>query len=171
MPGKPKEPTAAWRLKVGMVTPWLFAAFVIGGLIQVFLAGYGIENLGAQGMEYHGFFGGAVLHLLPLIIALVGFLGADWRAGVGGVVLMVQFELQFALLGGTYAPVLALHALNGVLMVVLATAFFFRRLPWAKKSVAAPASVAAPRPMVSLRPAAPPLHTPNTPRPPTPPQR
>ena len=147
MPEKPKKPVATWRLNLGKVPPWLFGLFVVGGLIQVFLAGYGIENLGDQGMDLHRAFA-HVIEFVPLLILLCGFIGADWRAGVGGVVLLVQFQAQYAFLEGTYAPVLALHALNGVLMIVVATAFFARRLPWSKKSAPAPAA-----------------------RPPTPPQR
>lgn len=131
MPPKPKKPTAAWRLKLGRIAPWLFLAFIVGALVQVFLAGYGIENLGAQGMDEHVLFA-HVVEMIPLLIIIFGFVGADWRAGVGGVVLLVQFQLQYMFLMGLYAPVLALHAFNGVLMIVVAGVFLMRRAPWAK---------------------------------------
>src|SRR5687767_12384156 len=113
MPAKAKKPVAPWRLKLGKAIPYLFGLFVLGGLVQVFLAGYGIENLGAQGMGYHLDFA-HILEMVPLLIVLVGFLGADWRAGVGGIVLFALFWAQYMLLEADQAVVIALHAANGV---------------------------------------------------------
>lgn len=167
MPAEPKKPTASWRLKVGKAIPYLFALFVLGGLFQVFLAGYGIDNLGAQGMDYHVAFA-HFLEMLPLLIVIVGFLGADWRSGVGGIVLFALYFVQYMVLGSDHAAVNAVHAGNGALMILIAFGFLMRRLPMRSSAPAAPPPA---RPMVSVRPAAPPVHTPTTPRPPTPPQR
>src|SRR5688572_10891787 len=109
MPTTPKKPTALWRLKLGKAIPYLFGLFALGALIQVFFAGYGIENLGAQGMDYHVDFA-HMIEFLPLIILIVGFVGADWRAGVGGIILLVQFQAQYFFLAGDYSAINALHA-------------------------------------------------------------
>ena len=168
MPAEPKKPIASWRLKLGKALPYLFALFVLGGLFQIFLAGYGIENLGDQGMDYHITFAHA-LEMLPLVIVIVGFLGADWRSGVAGIVLFALFFLQYMVLDSNHAAILAVHAANGALMTLIAFTFVLRRLPGRSGPTAA--SAPPPKPMVSVRPAAPPVHTPTTPRPPTPPQR
>lgn len=125
MPAKPKKPVAPWRLKLGKAVPWLFTLFAAGALVQVFFAGYGIENLGAQGMEYHRGFA-HVIEVVPLLIILVGFLGADWRGGVWGIVLFVQFQAQYAFLASDLAAVNALHAANGAAMLVVAAVMAHR---------------------------------------------
>lgn len=163
MPTQPKKPVASWRLKLGKAIPWLFGLFALGALVQVFFAGYGIENLGAQGMDYHVTFA-HVIEVLPLLILIVGFVGADWRAGVGGIVLLVQFQLQYVFLAGDYAVVHALHAANGAAMIVVAAAFAMRRIRRATPTPAPPAPAAAPRPMKPVV-----QGTPVTPRPPMPP--
>lgn len=129
MPPPPKKPTAPWRLKLGKAVPGLLAAFMVGGLLQAFLAGYGIENLGAAGMDAHVAFA-HVIEALPLLVAIVGFVGADWRGGVGGVVLLALFQLQYVFLAFGPAEVRALHALNGVVMVLVAAGLFVHRMPW-----------------------------------------
>lgn len=167
MPTPPKQPVASWRLKVGKAIPYLLGLFVLGGIIQVFLAGYGIENLGAQGMEYHITFA-HILEGIPLLILIAGFVGADWRAGVVGIVLFALFWVQYLVLDSHYSAINAVHAANGALLILVAFAFMMRRLPRRAPPVAA---ASPPKPMVSVRPAAPPVQTPMTPRPPTPPQR
>lgn len=168
MPAEPKKPIASWRLKLGKAIPWLFALFAMGALFQVFLAGYGIDNLGAQGMDHHRDFA-HIIEFLPLIILIVGFVGADWRAGVGGIILLLQFQAQYFFLAGDYAAINALHAANGALMIAVSAGYAMSRLRGtpSRPTPAAP----APKPVASVRPAAPPLHTPTSPRPPSPPQR
>ncbi len=129
MPAPPPKPTAPWRLKVGKAVPGLLAAFMVGGLLQVFLAGYGIENLGAAGMDAHVAFA-HVIEFIPLLILIAGFVGADWRGGVGGVVLLVLFQLQYIFLEVGPAGVRALHAFNGAVMILVAAFLFVHRMPW-----------------------------------------
>lgn len=152
MPAPPPKPTAAWRLKLAQVAPWLFWLFAVGGLAQAYLAGYGIENLGDQGMDLHVTFA-HVLEMLPLLILILGFLGANWRNGVGGVVLLALYFGQYMAIDGvTYAPVLALHAANGVLLVVLAVVFALAGMRWRPAaSASAPTPVPA-RPQPLARP-------------------
>lgn len=135
MPPPPKKPVAAWRLKVAKALPGLFAAFVVGGMLQVFLAGYGLDEVGYQGMDAHVGFG-LILHFLPVLIAIVGFVGADWRAGVTGVVMAFMFELQFMFIGADQPGVRALHVVNGVAMILVALVAFLHR--WQAFAKAAP---------------------------------
>lgn len=143
MPAPPPKSPPAWRLKLARVTPWLYLLFLAGVLIQVYLAGYGIENLGAQGMDLHIDLAHAI-EMIPLLIIVVGFLSIDWRAGVGGVVLLALFFGQYMSLGGLDARVLALHAFNGVLIAVVTMAFLMRRLPWKALPQPVPAKPAQP---------------------------
>lgn len=166
MPSPPKKGPAPWRLKLAKVAPWLFWLFVAGGVLQVYLAGYGIENLGDQGMAYHVDFAHA-LEMLPLLIIILGFLGANWRNGVGGVVLLGLFFVQYFTLEGTYAPVLALHAANGALLIGTAVVFALAGMRWR------PAAATPPTPGPAAQPKPMPLRaTPTVPgRPPQPPAR
>ena len=141
MPAPPKKPTAAWRLKLGKAIPWVLALTVSMFLVQVYLAGVGLFADAAY-LETHGFFGDLVFHLLPLVIAVVGFVGADWRIGVVGVVLMVQMELQYAFMGSLDGFIQALHPVNGVAMMALTTGALMTRLPWAPQR---PARAPAPK--------------------------
>ena len=132
-----------WRVGFAKVVPWFLAAFLCGLVIQVFLAGYGLGELGHQGMEAHVQFAG-VLELVPILIAVFAFLGADKWAGWGGVVLAVQFSLQHALVAMTDPVLRALHPTNGVLMLLLTLGLLLHRPMWHKPPPAAAASADEP---------------------------
>lgn len=133
MPAPPKKPLAPWRRQVGMAAPWLCFVFAVGGAMQAFLAGYGLAELGGQGLDYHVNFA-HVIEFLPVLILAAGFIGADNRTGIVGVVLLVLFQAQYAFIQAGGPFVHALHPLNGVVMVVLAFAAFMRGIVWTPKA-------------------------------------
>ena len=135
MPPPPPKPVAPWRLKVAKALPGLFAAFVVGGMLQVFLAGYGLGELGYQGMKAHVTFAHFV-EMLPVLVILAGFLGADWRAGVTGIVLALLMQLQYLFLAFDQPGVRALHPVNGVALILVALVAFLHR--WHKDTAAKP---------------------------------
>lgn len=131
MRSPPKKPVASWRIQLGKAIPWLLAATVAALAIQVYLAGTGL--LGDAGyLEVHALFANAVIRLLFTLLIIIGFVGADWRVGVAGVVLTVLMELQYPFIGATPAVVRGLHALNGVALFGVALVMLLRRLPWSK---------------------------------------
>ena len=137
MPTPPKKPTAAWRLKLGKAIPWLLAATVSALLLQVWLAASGL--FGGEGyLDAHGLFANAVIRLVYTLIIVVGFVGADWRIGVVGIVLTVLLELQYPLIGAAEPAVAGLHAANGALMLAVALGALIARLPWTPRAKAAP---------------------------------
>jgi hypothetical protein len=129
MPVPPKKPVAAWRRKVGLAVPWLLATTVAALVMQIYLAATGL--LGApEYLDTHGLFANAVIRLLYTLLLIVGFVGADWRMGVVGVVLTVLLELQYAFIDAQAATIRGLHAANGAAMLVVASVALLRRLPW-----------------------------------------
>jgi hypothetical protein len=121
-----------WRRVCAAFVPWLAVAFLAGLLGAMFLAGYGVTEVGGQGMDLHvGFV--HLAELFPLLIVLFGFLGADRFSGVLGVVLLVLFGLQYAFIGATEPSVRALHPLNGAVLVGLATMLAVRRPVWRRR--------------------------------------
>lgn len=137
MPAPPKKQTAAWRLKVGQAIPWLLATTVAALLIQVFLAASGL--LGAdENLATHELFANAAIRLLFLLILVVGFVGADLRVGIAGIVLTALLELQYALIDAEDGNVRGLHAVNGVAMLLVAFTLLLRRLPWVARPAPAP---------------------------------
>lgn len=129
MPPKPKKPTAAWRLKLGFAIPWLLAATVGALVLQIYLAGAGLLGADAY-LDTHALFANAFIRGLFTLLILVGFIGADWRMGVVGVVLTVLLEAQYGLIGATAGEIRGLHAANGAVMLVTASIALMRRLPW-----------------------------------------
>lgn len=132
-PPKPpeKKGPAAWRLKVAKVTPWLLAAFLSGLVFQVFLAGYGLQELGGETIQHHRDFS-HVIELLPLSIILFGFLGADKWAGIGGIALFLMFGMQYAFIESEDPILRALHPTNGVLILALTLGLLLTRPLWHK---------------------------------------
>lgn len=105
----------ARRVFVGLM--WLY---VLGVVVQFFLAGLGV--LGGRSFEAHEAVGYSALHLTPVLILLIGFLGRlPWNllalTFVFGVVAFLQpiwvAEFRDELLG-------ALHVLGALVIFVLA---------------------------------------------------
>jgi hypothetical protein len=94
--------------------------FLIGVVIQFFLAGYGMTDLGNEGLDEHRDFGFIVLHIIPLLM----FGAAIW-AKMGRVTIIMVIVL-FILIGiqPFFASedrdwVRALHVVNGLLIFTL----------------------------------------------------
>jgi hypothetical protein len=58
----------ARKILVGLA--WLY---VLGVVIQFFLAGLGLPQLGGEGMEAHEGFGYSALHLTPILFIILAF--------------------------------------------------------------------------------------------------
>jgi Family of unknown function (DUF6220) len=111
---------------------WLLLLFVVAGVVQVFLAGFGVFHLHAYGLDAPagdsaldphrtlGFAMGGVA-LLILVLALIARPGG--RAIIWAVVLVVQTDLLQSLLAGlgdNGAVWGGLHALDGLLAIAVA---------------------------------------------------
>jgi hypothetical protein len=134
-PDGPK-PLPRWRKGFAAAVPWLAALFLCGLVVQVFFAGYGLVELGGRGMEWHLAFA-HVIEIIPLLLILCGFLGADRFGGVLGIVLFVLFQLQYVFIGLEGAPptVRALHPTNAAVMVAVTMWLVLRRPIWHGRSI------------------------------------
>lgn len=128
-PPAPK-PLPGWRRGFRAVVPWLAVLYLCGLVVQVFFAGYGLTQVGNQGMDWHlGF--AHVIEFIPLLIILCGFLGADKFGGSIGIVLLALFQLQYVFIGVTGPPtVRALHPTNAAVMVAVTMWLVLRRPIW-----------------------------------------
>jgi hypothetical protein len=115
---------------------WLFA---IGVLVQAFLAGQALAQLGGSGdFGAHIAFGYEVMGLLALAVLITALVGRVPRSQVGlSVGLLVLYIVQTALPNArTSAPVIAaLHPVNAMLLLGLAIALAIR----ARRIAATPA--------------------------------
>lgn len=59
---------------------WLY---VLGVVIQFFLAGLGLPELGGEGMSAHNDFGYSALHLTPIIFIILAFVAKAPRSVIG----------------------------------------------------------------------------------------
>lgn len=132
MPAPPKKPVAPWRLKVGNVNPWLLAAASVAMLLQAYLGGVSVFG-GGEHADTHEAFGSISMHLLPLFLIIFGFLGADWRVGVVGIILLVLVSAQYFLINSGNEFVKALHIGNWVVIFAMVFGMLMRRLPWAPR--------------------------------------
>jgi hypothetical protein len=122
----------ALRLRAAAGYRWLLLVFLAAGVVQMFLAGFGVFHLHAYGLDAAagdsaldphrtlGFVMGGIA-IVILVLALVARLGA--RAIVWAVVLVVQTDLLQSLLAGLgddSAVWGGLHALNGFLAIAVA---------------------------------------------------
>lgn len=105
---------------------WLFA---VGVLVQGYLAGGAIRELGGSGdFALHRDIGYS-LGLLALIVLVTAFLGRYTRAHIGlSALLLVLYIVQTSLpfLRGDAPAVAALHPVNAMAMLVLAVAIAVR---------------------------------------------
>jgi hypothetical protein len=119
--------SAAWR-----VHPWLAGAFAIGVLVQAFLAGAAIPQLGGNGdFEAHRGIGYSVMGILALaVLVAAGVARPDPLVTWGSVALFLLYIVQTALpaMSGS-APVLAaLHPANALVLFGLSVWLFVRGL-------------------------------------------
>jgi hypothetical protein len=99
----------------------LAGLYVIGLLVQVFLAGRGVFENPVQ-FETHRSFG-YVLGLVPILLLVVGLVaGLGRRLAIFAIVLFLLFLLQsvFVAMRGSSPAIAALHPVNGFLIVLLA---------------------------------------------------
>jgi hypothetical protein len=106
---------------VHMVAVWLFAAGVI---VQAFLAGQALSQLGGSGnFESHIEFGYAVMGLLALAVLVSALIGRVPRMQVGlSILLFILYIVQTGLPSArTSSPLIAaLHPANAMLLLLLA---------------------------------------------------
>jgi hypothetical protein len=92
---------------------WVLLAFLLMGVVQIFLAGLGVFRLQGQGL--------AGIALVILILAVIARPGA--RAIIGSAVLVLLTSLMQSLLAGladNHAIYGGLHALDGLLILGIA---------------------------------------------------
>lgn len=95
------------------VLAWLYLAAVI---VQIFLAGLGLPQLGDQGMEIHAGFGYVAVHMTPILLILFAAIGRAgkaliWWTVATAVVAFVQPIWVTAFRGEVLASVHVLGAL------------------------------------------------------------
>jgi hypothetical protein len=110
-----------------LVAAWLF---VVGVLVQAFLAGTALAQLGGTGdFGAHISFGYSVMGLLALAVLVTALIGRVPRSQVGlSVGLFVLYIVQTALPNArSTAPIIAaLHPVNAMLLLGLAIAVALR---------------------------------------------
>jgi hypothetical protein len=119
----PAEAPLAQRIRLALV-----GLFIIGLFVQFYLAGRGA--FGASSYDAHKDFG-QVLHLLTPIILIVTLVDRTTRNRVDvihAVLLVVLFEVQFALADLKHPSVGAFHPVNALLLLGVAFSLFRRDL-------------------------------------------
>lgn len=102
--------------------------FIVGLFVQFYLAGRGA--FGAAGYSTHKDFGD-VLHLVTPVILLLTLVSRATRNRtdiIHSVLLIVLFEVQFALADLKHPAVGAFHPVNGLLILGVAASLFRRDL-------------------------------------------
>jgi hypothetical protein len=133
-PPEAPKPLPRWRKGFAAAVPWLAVLFLCGLVVQVFFAGYGLMEVGHQGMDWHLAFA-HVIELIPLLLILCGFLGADRFGGVLGIVLLVLFQLQYVFISLETPTLRALHPTNAAIMVAVTMWLVLRRPIWHGRSI------------------------------------
>jgi hypothetical protein len=110
--------------------PWLAGLFALGVLVQAYLAGAALPQLGGSGnFDTHAFVGYELMGILALLILIAAGLGRADRAQVwGSVALFVDYVVQTSLPGARdSSPVVAaLHPVNAIVLFGLAAWLFVR---------------------------------------------
>lgn len=104
--------------------PWVAGLFALGVLLQAFLAGAALPNLGGSGdFSAHVAVGYTAMGIIALVVLILAGLGRADRVQIwGSVALFVLYIVQTLLppLRGS-APILAaLHPVNAIVLFVLA---------------------------------------------------
>ncbi len=124
-------------LQVHAVVVWLFVAAIV---VQVFLAGSAITQLGGSGtFASHIDFGYSIglLALVLLITALVARAGRNAIAAALGLFVLYVIQTLLPALRGSFPWASALHPVNA--LVLFALSFWYARRAW-RAAAAAPAS-------------------------------
>ncbi len=103
---------------IHLVVAWLF---VIGLVVQVFLAGMGVFSSATEFATHRDF--GYLLTLLPVVLVVTGIVGGFGRWEViAAAVMFGQFILQSILVlqRDSVPAIAALHPVNGFLMLLIA---------------------------------------------------
>ena len=110
--------------------PWLSGLFALGVLVQAFLAGAALAELGGSGdFASHRDFGYTAMGIIALLILIAAGLGRADRLQIwGSIALFVDYIVQTALPNfRASSPFLAaLHPVNAIVLFGLATWLFVR---------------------------------------------
>ena len=117
---------------------WVFVASIV---VQVFLAGAAIGNLGGSGnFETHAAFGYEVMGIIVLVVLLTAIGARAGRRNIGiSFGLFVLYIVQTILpnLRDSMPSLAALHPLNAMILFVLA--IWYARVAWRNRNAAMPA--------------------------------
>ena len=104
--------------------PWLAGLFALGVLVQAFLAGASISELGGSGdFAAHIEFGYTWMGILALVVLIAAGLGRADRVQIwGSIALFVDYIVQTLLpnFRGTSPVIAALHPVNAILLFAIA---------------------------------------------------
>ena len=118
--------------------PWLSGLFALGVLVQAFLAGAALAQLGGSGdFSAHIEVGYTWMGILALVVLIAAGLGRADRAQIwGSIALFVDYIVQTILpnLSGTAPAVAALHPVNAILLFSIAAWMFVRGVRAARAS-------------------------------------
>jgi hypothetical protein len=131
------SPSTARRVRF-----WLSAIFIVGVLVQVYLAGRGI--FGVSSFDAHESVGGAV-HGITALILIATFFGADMRnkADIGlAVALLVLTTIQMSIGSREHPDVAAFHPVNAILILGAAAGILSRDRRLSATPPASPAPAA-----------------------------
>jgi hypothetical protein len=110
-----------WGRWIHIAAAWLFA---VGVLVQAYLAGQALTQLGGAGdFEAHRSFGYSVLGILALVVLVAALVARLPRGQVGlSALLLVLYVVQASLpTARTSSPAIAaLHPANAMVLLVLA---------------------------------------------------
>jgi hypothetical protein len=115
--------------RVLVVLAWVYLAAVV---VQIFLAGLGLPQLGGEGMGIHAEFGYIAVHMTPILLILFAAIGRVGRALIGWTVAtaVVAFMQPIWVTSFRGEVLASLHVLGA--LVLLALSFQVARLATAK---------------------------------------
>ena len=117
----------AWARRVH---PWLAGIFALGVLVQGYLAGSALPQLGGSGdFAAHREVGFTVMGIIALLVLIVGGLGRGSRLAIwGSVAIFVLYIIQTSLPGmaGSSPAVAALHPANAIVLFGLSAWIFLK---------------------------------------------
>jgi len=123
------------RSTAARIHPWLAGLFALGVLLQAFLAGAALPQLGGSGdFATHRDVGYTAMGILALIVLIAGGIGRANRLQIwGSIALFVLYVVQTLLppLAGSQPMLAALHPANALILFALSAWMFVqgRRAP------------------------------------------